>query len=198
MWDGVMEGTAAGACTLEATNVFVGAQSQQITYTGGTGEWGIANRSLNRWGMNFVAGNEYDGCLDVRADQPVAVTVSLESQDGASVYASQDLKVTSNTWEHVKFSLTPTNGDGNGRFVIGLKQPGSVQVGYAFLEPGTWGLYQGSAGAAGCGGGIDQSGDHRSAVWGINGECGRVSVEEHGWAAGPASALRGDMVSVFN
>jgi Domain of Unknown Function (DUF1080)/Alpha-L-arabinofuranosidase C-terminal domain len=143
MWDGVMEGTAAGACTLEATNVFVGAQSQQITYTGGTGEFGIANRSLNRWGMNFVGGNECDGCLDVRADQPVTVTVSLESQDGTSVYASQDLSVTSNTWEHVKFSLTPTNSDGNGRFVIGLKQPGSVQVGYAFLEPGTWGLYQG-------------------------------------------------------
>ena len=121
----------------------MGAQSQQITYTGGTGEFGIANRSLNRWGMNFVGGNEYDGCLDVRADQPVTVTVSLESQDGTSVYASQDLSVTSNTWEHVKFSLTPTNSDGNGRFVIGLKQPGSVQVGYAFLEPGTWGLYQG-------------------------------------------------------
>ncbi len=142
MWDGVREGTAEGACELETTNVFVGTQSQQITYTGGTGEWGIANRSLNRWGMNVVAGNEYDGCLDVRADQPVAVTVSLESPDGASVYATQDLKVTSNTWEHINFSLTPANGNGNGRFVIGLKQPGSVQVGYAFLEPGSWGLFK--------------------------------------------------------
>lgn len=143
MWDGVVEGTAAGACELETTNVFVGRQSQQIMYTGGTGEFGIANRSLNHWGMDFVAGKEYDGCLDVRGDQPVAVTVSLESQDGTSVYATQDLRVTSNTWEHINFSLTPTNGDGNGRFVIGLKQPGTVQVGYAFLEPGSWGLFKG-------------------------------------------------------
>jgi alpha-L-arabinofuranosidase len=143
MWDGVVVGTAEGACVLETTNAFVGTQSQQITYTGGTGEWGIANRSLNRWGMNFVTGNEYNGCLDVRADNPVTITVSLESQDGTSLYATRDLSVTSNTWEHITFSLTPTNGDGDGRFVIGLKQPGSVQVGYAFLEPGSWGLFKG-------------------------------------------------------
>ncbi|MGC9942046.1 MAG: family 16 glycoside hydrolase [Verrucomicrobiota bacterium] len=143
MWDPVTEGTAAGTCLLETTNTFVGTQSQQITCTGGTGEFGIANQSLNRWGMNFVPGNEYDGCLDVRADNPVTVTVSLESQDGTSVYASQNLSVTSNTWEHLNFSLTPAGGDGHGRFVIGLKQPGSVQVGYAFLEPGPWGLFKG-------------------------------------------------------
>ena len=143
MWTPVVTGTASGQCSLETSNVFVGTQSQRITFTGGTGGFGIANQALNHWGMNFVASNEYDGCLDVRADAPTPITVALESSNGVTVYAQTNILVASNTWEHLNFSLNPSAGDSDGRFAITLTQAGSVTVGYAFLEPGAWGQFEG-------------------------------------------------------
>lgn len=143
MWNPVCTGTAAGQCALETTNVFVGTQSQVLTFIGGTGAIGVANQGLNRWGMNFVGGNLYTGTLDVRADAPTTIWVSLESADGSTVYAEQNLLVTSNNWQQLNFNLTPSASDGNGRFAIKLTQPGSVVVGYAFLEPGPWNQFAG-------------------------------------------------------
>ena len=143
MWSPVMTGSASGQYSLETSNVFVGTQSQRITYTGGTGDFGVANQGLNRWGMNFVAGNEYDGCLDVRADAATTVTLALESADGSQIYAQTNLVVSINNWQQLNFNLTPSASNGNGRFNIKLKQPGSVVVGYAFLQPGPWGCFQG-------------------------------------------------------
>jgi hypothetical protein len=144
MWTPVVTGSAGGQCSLETSNAFLGTQSQVITYTNGTGQFGVANQGLNHWGMNFVAGNEYDGCLDVRAVTPTPITLALESSNGITVYAQTNLLVTSNTWEHLNFSLTPSASNTNGgQFVLLLTQPGSVEVGYAFLEPGAWGRFAG-------------------------------------------------------
>ncbi len=143
MWGPVSNGTASGQSSLETTNVFVGTQSQVLTFTNGTGVIGLANQGLNSWGMNFIGGNLYTGTLDVRADTPTTFWVSLESTDGSVVYAEQSLSVTSNNWQQINFSLTPSASDGNGRFTIKLKQPGSVVVGYAFLEPGSWNQFAG-------------------------------------------------------
>jgi len=143
MWTPVQTGSASGQCSLETSNIFVGTQSQQITYSGGSGQFGLANQGLNHWGMNFVASNEYDGCLDVLAGTPTFVTLSLESTNGAAIYAQTNLLVSSNSWEHLNFSLTPSSSNTNGQFAITLTQPGSVVVGYAFLEPGAWGQFQG-------------------------------------------------------
>ena len=143
MWTPVVSGSANGQYSLETSKVFVGTQSQRITYTNGTGEFGVANQGLNHWGMNFVAGEEYDGCLDVRADTPTPITLALESADGSTMYAQTNLLVTSNNWEHLNFSLTPLASNSDGRFAITLAQPGSVVVGYAFLGPGTWGQFEG-------------------------------------------------------
>src|SRR5580658_1048081 len=70
MWSALQRGSAQGQCSVETTNPFVGTQSQRITFTSGAGEIGIANQGLNRWGMSFVGGSPYEGCLDVRADAP--------------------------------------------------------------------------------------------------------------------------------
>ncbi|MDR3459712.1 MAG: DUF1080 domain-containing protein [Verrucomicrobiae bacterium] len=143
MWSPVVTGTAAGQGSLATTNVFVGMQSQALSFTGGTGTIGLANQGLNHWGLNFVGGKPYTGTLDVRADAPATLWVSLESADGSAVYAEQSLLVTSNNWQQLAFNLTPAASDANGRFSIKLKQPGSVVVGYAFLQPGPWGCFQG-------------------------------------------------------
>jgi hypothetical protein len=142
MWAPVSSGAIAGQCSMETSNPFVGSQSQRITVTSGTGKFGVANRGLNHWGMAFASGKDYEGVLDVRADAPTPVTVALESADGSSVYAQTSLMVTSNNWQNLQFSLTPSTSDTNGRVTISLTQPGSVVVGYAFLQPGTWGRFQ--------------------------------------------------------
>jgi hypothetical protein len=143
MWLPIGTGIASGKCSIEATNPFVGTQSQVITFLSGTGAVGIANQGLNRWGMSFFGGNSYTGCVDVLAATPTVIWVALESADGSTVYARQSLSVTSNNWQHLNFSLTPSASAAGGRFSIKLEQPGSVNVGYAFLEPGPLGCFQG-------------------------------------------------------
>ncbi|MDB6065163.1 MAG: putative alpha-L-arabinofuranosidase [Pedosphaera sp.] len=143
MWRALRRGGAEGEFSLETMHPFVGTQSQRITFTGGTGELGIANEGLNRRGMSFVGGSPYEGCLDVRADAATELTVALENADGSKVFCERSLSVAGNDWQHLEFVLTPTASENNGRFSIKLKQPGSVVVGYAFLQPGPWGRFQG-------------------------------------------------------
>ena len=63
---------------------FTGSQSQQVTFLAGAGEWGIENQGLNRWGMNFVKGRDYEGYVWVRAEKPATLVAALESRDGAA------------------------------------------------------------------------------------------------------------------
>ena len=46
-------------------------------------------------------------------------------------------------WQRLAFTLTPTATDTAGRFAITLRKPGSVALGYAFLQPGPWGRLKG-------------------------------------------------------
>jgi len=143
MWHAVQRGPAVGQWHMEAGHPFVGDRSQRITFAGGAGEIGIENQGLNRWGMCFVAGKPYEGCLWVRAGQPAELFVALESRDGTKAYAESRLAARSNDWQRLDFTLTPTQTDKSGRFAVTLKQPGSVALGYAFLQPGDWGRFKG-------------------------------------------------------
>jgi hypothetical protein len=148
MWRAVRSGTANGAYLLETNAAFAGNQSQRLTFVGGEGEIGVENQSLNRWGMNFVKSKPYEGHVWARADKPVELFVALENRDGTIVYAEKRLPVakpkgTNGTnWQRLDFTLTPSADDKSGRFAIKLKQPGSVLVGYAFLQPGEWGRFK--------------------------------------------------------
>ena len=42
-----------------------------------------------------------------------------------------------------RFTLTPNATDAAGRFAVTLRKPGSVALGYAFLQPGPWGRFKG-------------------------------------------------------
>jgi len=67
-----------------------------LTFTSGAGAIGLANQGLNRWGMKrLLAVALTTGILDMRADAPTTVWVALESADGSTVYAEQNLSVTS-------------------------------------------------------------------------------------------------------
>ena len=143
MWRAIREGAATGSFSLDPTNPFSGRQSQQLTFTSGSGVIGVENKSLNRWGMNFIKGKAYEGYVYVRAYSPTDFVVALENGDGTRVYAEESLKVAGVKWQRLDFKLEPNAADPAGRFAIKLKEPGTVNVGYALLQPGEWGRFQG-------------------------------------------------------
>jgi hypothetical protein len=143
LWRPVRRGSVKGQFALISDSAFLGSQSQQISFTSGEGDWGIENQGLNHWGMNFVEGKAYEGYVWARADKPTTVVASLESRDGKRTYAETKLKVTSNEWQRLTFTLTPDAADTTGRLALTLKQPGSVVLGHAFLQPGEWGRFKG-------------------------------------------------------
>jgi hypothetical protein len=142
MWRPIRQGAAKGSFSLESQGAFSGNQSQQITFASGSGVIGIENQGLNRWGMNFVKGKNYEGYLWARAKLPTEIFVALESTNGSVVYAEKQLKLKAGDWRRLDFDLTPSAADKTGRFAIKLKQSGSVSVGYVFLQPGSWGRFK--------------------------------------------------------
>ncbi len=142
MWRPIRQGEVKGNFSLESSDAFSGGQSQRITFTSGSGVIGIENEGLNRWGMNFVKGKSYKGCLWARAKSPTDLFVALESKNGATVYAEKSLKLKAGGWQRLNFKLTPDKADQAGRFTVKLKQPGSVTLGYVFLQPGSWGRFK--------------------------------------------------------
>ena len=143
MWRSVHRGSAQGGFTLIGENPFVGSQSQHVTFESGSGEWGIENEGLNRWGMSFVKGKPYEGYVWARAEKPTPLYVSLESRDGSQIYAEEGMTLPAGDWQKLPFRLNPKSTDRSGRFAITLKQPGSIFLGHAFLQPGEWGRFKG-------------------------------------------------------
>jgi len=155
-WTKVQTGTAIGGFSLESWGGwFTNSPSQTIIFRGGEGEWGIDNAGLKRWGINLVAGKPYEGYLRVKAAQPTTLWVSLRKADG-TIVAEKRLEAgpgipggsggagqAADVYRRLAFTVTPSEGDGNGRFAIALKKPGCITVGYAFLQPGEWGRYKG-------------------------------------------------------
>ncbi len=142
MWRPIRQGEVKGSFSLESQGAFSGQQSQQMTFASGSGVIGIENQSLNRWGMNFIKGKEYEGYLWARANSAAEIFVALESKDGSSVLAEKALKLKAGDWQRLGFKLSPHATDKAGRFAIKLKQAGSVTLGYAFLQPGSWGRFK--------------------------------------------------------
>jgi hypothetical protein len=103
----------------------------------------IGTYPLNRWGLGLKAGKAYQGHLWARAEKPVELTVSLESRDGARSYARATLRVTGADWQKLPFALTSDAADPAGRFAVTLTAPGSLVLGYVFLQPGEWGRFRG-------------------------------------------------------
>jgi hypothetical protein len=143
MWRAVRSGTADGRYAIVAEKPFAGAQSQQMSFESGKGTFGIENQGLNRWGMGFVADKPYEGYVWVRAEKPVTLCASLESRDGSTKYAETPLNVAAGDWQRVDFTLTPNAADKGGRLALNLKQPGTITIGHAFLQPGEWGRFKG-------------------------------------------------------
>ncbi len=143
MWRATHTGNAHGTAQITSDRPFVGNQSQRMTFDSGDGEFGIENRGLNRWGLHFVGGKSYEGVLWARAAHPVELLVKLESGDGSQTLAETKLTIDHNDWQRLAFELTPSQTVSSARVKLALAKPGTVDVGYAFLQPGEWGRFKG-------------------------------------------------------
>ncbi len=142
-WRAVQRGGATGGYALDPQHPWVGNQSQRITFLRGTGSLGIENQGLNRRGLGLQAGKPYEGWVWVRSQKDVELSVALASRDGARTYAEMPLAVHGQGWQRLNFQLTPTATDAAARFELVLREPGSVDLGYALLQPGDWGRFHG-------------------------------------------------------
>jgi hypothetical protein len=142
MWRPVQTGGAKGRYALETDRPFLGKQSQRITFVQGTGQVGIENQGLNRWGMHFAEGKSYEGVLWARAESAVDLFVALENRDGSQRVAEKCLSVKGGEWQRLTFTLKPS-ATTSGRLSITLGKRGSVVLGYVFLQPGDLGRFKG-------------------------------------------------------
>ena len=101
MWRAVRRGNCQGEIALEKTG-FVGQQSQRITLKSGDGQLGVENRGLNRWGMNFVAGQPYEVVVWAKAEHAVSLKVAAEDRLGKRVLAESSLPVKPGDWQRLE------------------------------------------------------------------------------------------------
>lgn len=144
-WQPIITGTAKARFRLQQQETYNGKQSQSITFISGEGEVGIDNAGLNRWGINLQKGKSYEGILRVKAKKACTVYVSFRSSDGLKILAEKPLEIKSkqDEYQRISFELSPDQTDEQGRFAVTLKEPGTIILGYAFLQPGEWGRYKG-------------------------------------------------------
>jgi len=143
MWRPFQRGSAQATYDLSTDNPFKGRQSQRLTFVSGKGEIGLENQGLNRWGLYVQAGKPYEGLLWARSEKSTLVSVALESTDGSQVYCERNLPLNPGAWQRLDFLLTPNQTDEKARFAVKLASPGSVVLGYAFLQPGPWARFKG-------------------------------------------------------
>jgi len=141
MWQPILRGGARGDFAIVTDRPFAGKQSQRVVFQAGSGVVGLANRGLKGWGMRVVSGKPCEGYLWARASAPVELTVAFESGDGGRVLGTARLPIKSGDWARHEFTLTPSAGDPRGRFALWLDQPGSIELGHVFLQPGPWGRF---------------------------------------------------------
>lgn len=122
---------------------YMGRQTQRITFVDGKGEVGLSNQGLYKQGICLEKGKSYDGMLRIKTLKPVTVYLSFRNEKG-DILAEKPYRLEGNgEYRKVEFELKPSESTKKGSFCIALKEPGEVDLGFAFLQPGEWGRVKG-------------------------------------------------------
>lgn len=128
-WDPIQSGTAHVRFSLDQEQAFNGSAAQTVEWVSGSGRVGLANRSLNRWGIAVKKGQSLTGSCYLRiASGTLPVTVALESADGSQIYALQTITVADTAWQKFTFSLVASASDPAARFTLSFAQPGKLYL----------------------------------------------------------------------
>ncbi len=133
-WDLIRENSLA-LFSKDNNNPFNGKYSQKIDYPAGNGKAGLINGGLNRWGIAVQTGQEFQGRIYLRsANFTGPVYVALQSADGQTIYAVQEINGVGNSWTKFPFSLTANATDTNARFAVWMQNTGALWVDQVVLE----------------------------------------------------------------
>lgn len=128
-WDAYEKGDVQTNYILDTKDAYNGNNSQILEMVSGKGSVGIANSSLNRWGIAVRKGQEFQGRLYLKSNNYKGnVMVTLQSQDGKTEYAKQQISGLTGQWEKYPFTLTSNSDDKKARFVVSIDQPGKVWI----------------------------------------------------------------------
>jgi hypothetical protein len=109
-WTKILSGNVSYQFELKRGDAYMGRQDQIIRFLDGTGECGIFNASLNKQGINLVAGKNFEGVLRLKSKGPNTIYLSLRDENG-NVVAEKPYQVKGDgSWEKVTFDLTPSAG----------------------------------------------------------------------------------------
>lgn len=102
---------------------------------------GVANDGY--WGVPVFPNTKYNASFYAKSSQDDSgpVTVSIVSDDGATVYASARLPRLSMNWQHYEMTLKTARGiapTAKAHFVLTVEKPGTVWLGFVSLFPPTW------------------------------------------------------------
>lgn len=122
---------------------YIGRQTQQMTFQDGDGEVGLTNHGLYRMGIAYEKDKPYDGILRVMSTSPATIYLSLRNEKGEVIAEKSYPLKGDGSYEKVSFVLISNANTSNGSFGISLKNPGTINLGFAFLQPGEWGRING-------------------------------------------------------
>jgi hypothetical protein len=128
-WNPVITGNAKSLFAHDDKDAFNGKYSQMIEMVSGEGKVGLSNMSLNGWGIAVRKDQKFEGRIYLKSTGlNGTVTVALESEDGKTIYASQQIDGIGNTWAKYPFSLTTKADDAKARFIIYIDKPGKFWI----------------------------------------------------------------------
>ena len=143
-WSVVNAENAAATITLDSTNSFNDKLTMSlrltVTKVDKKHSAGVANSGY--WGIPVQPKTSYHASIVAKADSNFSgtVTVSIASDDGRTIYATEKISNLTTDWN--KFEVTLKTGKvaptTKARFVITLDRPGTVWLGLVSLFPPTW------------------------------------------------------------
>jgi hypothetical protein len=127
-WDLINSKGAKASFKLDSTTAYNGKQSQVINFISGLGKVGVANRSLNRWGIAVKKNQLFQGRLYLKGVLDGPVTVALENSDGSKTYGQYKVKRVGKDWKKFTFNLKTSTADSHARLVIYLTSKGKLWI----------------------------------------------------------------------
>ncbi|HKG06211.1 MAG TPA: beta-L-arabinofuranosidase domain-containing protein [Pedobacter sp.] len=128
-WDIIRSKEAKANFVTDTNTAYNGKKSQIINFTGGSGKVGVANRSLNRWGIAIRKDQTFQGRIYLKGEKLTGqVSLALESADGSKTYALKKLSGIGSDWKKYPFTLTANTTDRNARLAIYLSSKGKLWI----------------------------------------------------------------------
>lgn len=136
-WSFLSEGGATGEIRLQTANP-LNAQnpaSMRIIVSKKGSRAGVFNSGF--WGMNFKKGDRYQLSFYARTKNGTKsnLTVSLESQNGKTIYSERKIANVGGEWEKYECELIPNTSDKMGRLALTVSLPDTLWLDVVSLFP---------------------------------------------------------------